>query len=170
MFDSYSSNLDRATIYVMSRGGLPALLVLTAVLVTGCGTSVSAGPLAGTWHVHTYYLTINTNGSGSAKWPTHVTCGIGVGRGGPPCDKLGSNGQIIDAGRASLTLTYRSGDDGRGEVSGSTQTSVMPNGKVQLSLGANDVLYLRFAKPPKLKAYSYLCGTATDASLINCGA
>ena len=160
-----------------------ALGAAVSLALSSCsGQSVEAGPFAGTWHVHTFSLTVQHGQTGAFEWPTHVACGTGPGQGPPPCDHLvpgtvvGPNGQvvhvenIIDGGHATLTLTNRSGTTARGIVSHSTQRSVVPDGKVTVTLGANDVIYFRFASPPTVRAYDYLCGRATNQSLINCGA
>jgi len=159
------------------------MMVFVSVMLAGCsGPSLQAGPFAGTWHVHTYYLTVYHDGTGAFQWPTHVACGTGPGEGPPPCDQavpgtiVEPNGQvahvenIVDGGHATLTLTNRSGTTARGIVSHSTQPSVVPDGNVMVTLGANDVIYLQFSSSPSVRAYDYLCGTATNRSLINCGA
>jgi len=49
---------------------------------------VTAGQFAGTWHVHTYYVYIRSNGQGSAIWPIHVDCGSAHVTPGGPCDTV----------------------------------------------------------------------------------
>jgi hypothetical protein len=80
------------------------------------------------------------------------------------------HGPISDGGHARLTLTHIRGLDGAGTVSSTSEASVVPEGRVQLHLGPNDVVDLRFEHPPSLRAYEYLCGPTTNTSLTNCGA
>lgn len=143
------------------------LAVLVTSLATACGGPLSAGPLRGTWHVHTFYLTIQADGSGAFRWPIHTSCASRVAG---PCDQISASGVITDGGRGSLKLSSRSGATGRGVVSASTDPSVLPDGPVRLTVGANDVLYLAFARSPAVHAFDYLCGPRTDTSKINCGA
>lgn len=148
-----------------------ALITLAGVL-QGCSAShsFSAGPLAGTWNVHTIYLTVAESGHGDFEWPIHVFCGTGVGYGPPPCDTLESNGTIHDGGHAQLTLTARNGETADGRISGSTDPAAFPDGPIQLRFQANDTLHLGFATPPTGPSPDYLCGPKTNRSLINCGA
>lgn len=137
-----------------------------------------AGPLAGIWHVHTYYLSIYTDGHGVFTWPIHTTCGTGPGQGPPPCDALRNGSETVDGGYATLTITQRAGDSATGLIASSTDPSTLPNGSVSLHLAPNDLLYLETATPAAVHAYDYLCGqeaaslpTADQvAQQINCGA
>jgi hypothetical protein len=150
-----------------------ALLAAAATLLApGCGSSHKslAGPLAGTWHVHTFYLVIASDGRGDFTWPIHLFCGSGVGQGPPPCDTLSPQGQVGDGGHAILTVKTRDGVTATGLVTGSSEPSVVPQGSVQLRLGANDVLYLHFGVAPGVRAFDYVCGPQTDRNKINCGA
>lgn len=147
------------------------VLLLTAALMGACSAGADqGGRAAGVWHVHTYYLTIGQHGNGTFRWPTHVFCGTGVGLGPPPCDGIDAHGEITDGGYARLSVTHMHAVDGDGTVSGSTDTSVVPDGRVHLHLGSNDVLYLTFKQQPSLRAYEYVCGTKTDTAITNCGA
>ena len=140
--------------------------------------AAAAGPLAGIWHVHTYYLSIYTDGHGVFIWPIHTTCGTGPGQGPPPCDTLRNGSEIIDGGYATLTITQRVGDSATGLIASSTDPSTLPNGPVSLHLAPNDLLYLHTSTPASVHAYDYLCGqqaaslpTADQvAQQINCGA
>lgn len=174
--------VDRAS-QRQARGGIlqqiaaQMLLVATAatavvamLLLSGCGTNSVADPLEGTWHAHTIYLTIDADGQGNFKWPIHVICGTGVDYRSPPCDTLDANGTIHDGGHAHVTLTTRHDSAADGVVSGSSDPATFPNGSLQLRVGTNDVLYLRFATAPAGPSPPYLCGLRTDRSSINCGA
>jgi hypothetical protein len=153
-------------------------LALTATLTAGCGASVSAGPFAGVWRVHTYYLVIKANGSGSAKWPTHVFCRHGVPS---PCDKISSSGEITDGGHADLRITSVHDDTALGQVTDSTVQSTLPDGPVALLVDlVNNVLYMTVSRPTTASPYGTtpLCGpTASEksdregsAAKFNCGA
>ena len=153
------------------------------ILAAACGTSssVSASAFQGTWHLHTDYLVIHANGTGTATWPIHVFCGTGVGMGGSPCDKLASNGQITDGGHADLTIESVSGDTASGKVTSSTVQSTLPNGPIRLRVDQmNDVLYLTPSRPTTASPYGSvpLCGPRAyaksqqegSAAEFNCGA
>jgi hypothetical protein len=139
---------------------------------------VAAGPIAGIWHVHTYYLSVYADGHGVFTWPIHTTCGTAPGQGPPPCDTLRNGNEIIDGGYATLTLTQRSGGSATGIVASSTDPSTLPSGPVSLQLGSNDLLYVHTSTSAAAHAYDYLCGqqaaslpTAQQNGLrINCGA
>jgi hypothetical protein len=145
-------------------------VVLVTVLLTSCGGTPKADLLAGTWNVHTFYLTIQSNGTGHFQWPIHVTCGTGVGEGPPPCDTVAPSGEITDGGHATLTIERRSARSANGLIIGTTDPTTVTDGEVTISRGSNDVLYLRFSTPPASRAYSYVCGPKTNRDLINCGA
>lgn len=157
---------------VFSRHVLASATLLPVLFMAGCSSvhSIRSGSLAGVWHVHTYYLTIDQHGSGTFRWPTHVLCEHGVGFGPTACDTINPHGLISDGGHARLTLTRTRGLEGVGTVSSTSEESVVPDGKVQLRLGPNDVLKVRFEHPPSLRAYEYLCGPTTNTSTTNCGA
>lgn len=137
-----------------------------------------AGPLTGIWHVHTYYLSVYTDGHGVFTWPIHTTCGTAPGQGAPPCDTLRNGGETIDGGYATLTITQRAGNSATGIIASSTDASTLPNGPVALQLASNDLLYLHTSTAAAIHAYDYLCGqqaaslpTADQvAHQINCGA
>jgi hypothetical protein len=132
--------------------------------------TATAGSMAGTWHVHTYYLLVNGNGLGSFQWPIHVSCGTGIGYGPPPCDRVSPNGGIQDGGHATLAIFSRTGDIAAAWIANSTDPATLPDGPVNLRVGPNDVLFLHTSVPADTLAYSYLCGPHTNRSLINCGA
>ena len=146
-------------------------------LMDGDG-AVVAGPMAGTWHVHTYYLNVTADGHGAFTWPIHTTCGTGVDQGAPPCDTLKNGTEIIDGGYARLTIIERSGDTAMGIIQSSTDQSTLPDGPVTLRLAANDLLYLTTSGVQNPHPYEYLCGeqavslpVAEQLSQhINCGA
>lgn len=146
--------------------------MLFSLLVPACASSraVQAGALAGVWHVHTDYLTIDRHGNGTFRWPVHVFCGSGAGSVPAPCDTITARGVITDGGHARLSLTQVHGPDGSGTVSGSSENSVVPDGPVRLHLAQNDVLELTFQTTPSVGAYVYLCGPGTDRARTNCGA
>ena len=145
--------------------GLVAVVLMTALLESCGGVATKAGPFAGTWHVHTFYLTIQSNGTGSFQWPIHVPCGTGLGQGPPPCDTVSPSGVITDGGHAKLTIESRKGRSVEGLISETTDPTTVRNGRVTISLGSNDVLYLRFSTPPATLAYSYVCGPKTNSGL-----
>ena len=150
----------------MLRRWLLGAAVLALLAAPGCSSASLTGPLVGVWHVHTNYLTIDQNGKGTFRWPTHVFCGDGP----PPCDTISSQGVITDGGHARLVLTGIRGVDATGTVSGSSEPTVVPDGQVRLHLGPNDVLHLTFESSPSIGAYEYVCGPRTDRSKTNCGA
>lgn len=153
-----------------------------------------AGLLAGTWHVHTFVITIPRDGHGTLVWPIHVRCGT-AGAPAAPCDRWTpgtevvdgrsyTTEQITDGGRANLVLTSVTGTRARGVITGSTQPSVVPDGKVTLSVDTHrDVLSASPAvsatgPSPFHFGTGQFCGPAAaalpvarqQAEQINCGA
>lgn len=176
---------------IMVAMALGAALQLAALIwqapgSTGANAGFEAGPFAGTWHVHTYYLRMNADGIGKASWPIHVGCGTGPAEGPPPCDKLvpativGPGGvvahvqDIIDGGRADVILTSVLGLTAHGVIDHSTDQTTLPNGPVTFRISSQDVLYFTPSRPTATQAYDYLCGPrayADQLSLgVNCGA
>jgi hypothetical protein len=158
----------------------------------GAGGAAPAGPFAGTWHVHTYYLTIARGGSGTATWPIHVRCGHGPGMGAPPCDRwvpetlvVPGGGvehvdEIIDGGHATLSLTAVHGNRATARIEGSTVQSTLPDGPVALRVDqVNDLIYLTPSRPTTVSPYGNvpLCGPRIYENIqlqaelhIHCGA
>jgi hypothetical protein len=166
-------------------------LATTCLLgLSGCtnGGGVHAGPFTGTWHVHTYSLTIKADGTGTAMWPTHVGCGSGPGEGPPPCDSVvpgtlagGTHvDYIIDGGHAQIILTSVKGDTARGRIENSTVQSTLPDGPVTFRVSSKDLLYVTPSKPTTSSPFGAtpLCGPRAEALSIsqqqaegiNCGA
>jgi hypothetical protein len=151
---------------------------------------VNAAALSGTWHVHTFEVTIGAHGRGVFNWPIHVWCGTGPGSGPPPCDALvpGAaviNGvttnveQIVDGGHATLRLTSVSGTNAHGTISGSTDPSEVPDGPATFAAAGNDTLTITPKAPLGPSALKGpLCGpraaalsvSQQQAENINCGA
>jgi hypothetical protein len=196
------------------RRFLSALVVLLALVagsfaylfvpaITGSGPTsntqgpsarlVRAGHFAGTWHVHTSYVFIHTNGRGSVKWPIDVRCGSGVGESSPPCDTwiptvtTLANGRqmtdetIVDGGHATLRLISVTATTARGVITGSTDPTTLPDGSATLRVAKNDLLYMTAHSRPSGPGPFYgtgLCGTRAaalsvaqqKAAGINCGA
>jgi hypothetical protein len=143
----------------------------------GTGGAVAAGPIAGIWHVHTYYLSVTPDGNGVFTWPVGIPCPTGVEQ-GPRCDTVRNSGEIIDGGYATLTVTQQAGDSATGIISSSTDPATLPDGQVALRVAPNDLLYISTTTAPTSRAFDYLCGqqaaslpTAQQvAEHINCGA
>ena len=150
--------------------------------------AVAAGAFAGTWHVHTYSLTVRADGHGAFEWPTHNPC-AGPGAAPGACDSLvpktvDSAGrritidEIIDGGHARLELISVAGRTAKGRITGSTEQSVLPDGPVTLRVTADDVLRVTTAIKPAMPSFEALCGSKAAALSgprqraegINCGA
>lgn len=152
---------------------------------------VVAGPFAGTWHVHTTYVIIRTDGQGSAMWPVHVDCGSANATPGAACDTVtpqtvvisgvpSSVDEIHDGGHAVIRLTSVSGARARAVVSASTEPSVLPDGAATLSVTRSDLLYVTPALATTSSPFgrSGFCGPRAaalslaqqEAAHINCGA
>jgi hypothetical protein len=160
--------------------------------VAPVAATLSAGPFVGTWHLHTFTITIQANGTGSAAWPTHVPCSAG----GPvspatACDQStpgtivvgGSPVQVVnisDGGRATIRLTSVNGTTASAVISGSTVPSTLPDGQAGLNVTTQDLLYVTSSSPTTGSPFgrSGFCGpTALALNLqqqiaegINCGA
>lgn len=153
--------------------------------------AVAAKGFAGTWHVHTYYVYIQSNGQGSAMWPIHVDCGGAHVTPGGPCDTVtpetvvvngvaGPVDEIHDGGRAVIRLMSVTDARARAVISASTEPSVLPDGDATLTVTKSDLLYVTPAGPTTSSPFgrSGFCGPrAASLSLskqvaahINCGA
>jgi hypothetical protein len=127
---------------------------------------VAAGPFADTWHLHTYAVTINPDGTGYADWRTYRTCGQDP----PPCETWTGN-IINDGGHATFHLTSVTGTEAQGTVDISTDPSRLPAGPLHLTLAPNDLLVINGQQPG-------LCGSTaskedaagTAPPGVNCGA
>ena len=159
---------------------------------TPVAATLSAGPFAGTWHLHTFTITIQDDGTGSAAWPTHVPCSAG----GPvsaatACDHFtpgtivvgGSPVQVVnisDGGRATIRLVSVDGTIATAVISGSTVPSTLPDGQAALNVTAQDLLYVTPSSQTTASPFgrSGFCGPSAlalnlqqqDAEGINCGA
>jgi hypothetical protein len=160
--------------------------------VAPVAATLSAGPFAGTWRVHTVTITIQADGTGSAAWPTHVPCDAG----GPisaatACDQFtpgtvvvgGSQVNVVnisDGGRATMRIVSVNGTTASAVISGSTVPSTLPDGQAALKVTAQDLLYVTPSSPTTGSPFgrSGFCGpSALALSLqqqiaegINCGA
>jgi hypothetical protein len=151
----------------------------------------AAGRFAGTWHVHSYYVHIRTDGQGSAMWPIHVECGSAHVTPGAPCDTVTPNtvlvsgvpsavDEIHDGGRAVIRLTSVTGARARATISASTEPSVLSDGDAILTVTKSDLLYVTpaVATGPSPFGRSRFCGLRAaalslpqqEAAHINCGA
>ncbi len=159
--------------------------------VAPVAATLSAGPFAGTWRVHTFTITIQADGTGSAAWPTHVPCSVG----GPvsaaiACDQFtpgtvvgGSPVNVVnisDGGKAIIRLTSVNGTTASAVISGSTVPSTLPDGQAGLKVTTQDLLYVTPSSPTTGSPFgrSGFCGPSAlalnlqqqDAAGINCGA
>ena len=135
-------------------------LLITASGCAGAGPA-AAGPFIGYWHVHVYALTIRSDGDGMFQWPLDRYCP-------PPSPCPPRAGE--DHGSAHLALVRRDGDRYLGQVTGSNQTAVVPDGPVVLVLGTQDLMQLQFQSHPSAPPFThYLCGTKTKTQVVNCG-
>lgn len=160
--------------------------------VAPVAAALSAGPFAGSWRVHTFTITIQADGTGSALWPTHVPCSAG----GPvsaatACDQStpgtivvgGSPVNVVnvsDGGRATIQLVSVNGTTASAVISGSSEPSILPDGKAGLKVTAQDLLYVTPSSPTTGSPFgrSGFCGPSAlelnlqqqDAAGINCGA
>jgi hypothetical protein len=153
--------------------------------------SVAAGAFTGTWHVHTFSITINADGRGTAQWPIDLRCGTGVGMGPPPCDTwipgtvVGANGapittwNMVDGGHASIRLTTVNGTSASGIVMSSTDASHLGDGRVTFRISlSKDLLYVTGTWHGPHFILGPFCGPRAAASSvpqqqaegINCGA
>lgn len=153
--------------------------------------AVPAGRFAGTWHVHTTYVYIRTDGQGAAMWPIHVDCGSANATLGAPCDTVTPATVVVsgisspveeihDGGSAVIRLTSVNGARARAVILASTEPSVLPDGDATLSVTESDLLYVTPAAPTTSSPFgrSGFCGprasalslTQQEAAHINCGA
>ena len=154
--------------------------------------TLSAGPFAGTWRVHTFTITIQADGTGSASWPTHVPCETGAPiSAATACDQStpgtivvgGSPVQVVnisDGGRATIRLVSVNGTTASAVISGSTVPSTLPDGQAALKVTTQDLLYVTPSSPTAGSPFgrSGFCGPSAlalnlqqqDTEGINCGA
>lgn len=161
-------------------------------LVAPVAATLTAGPFAGSWRVHTFIVTIEADGTGSATWPTHVPCSAGgpvsaatacdqftpgtIVVGGSPVNVL----NISDGGRATIRLISVNGTSASAVISGSTDPSTLPDGHAGLNVTTQDLLYVM---PSSQTTSSFIgrsgfCGPSAlalnlqqqNAEGINCGA
>jgi hypothetical protein len=152
---------------------------------------VAAGQFAATWHVHTFYVYIRTNGQGSAMWPIHVDCGSPHVTAGAPCDTVTPETVLVqgvantvdaihDGGRAVIRIASVNGARARAVISASTEPSVLPDGDATLTVTKSDLLYVTPAVATTSSPFgrSGFCGpraaalslSQQEAAHINCGA
>ena len=129
------------------------LVFLAAVsLVTGChgassalSSPVAAGPFAGTWHVHYYYLLVSPGGRGEFYWQPAA----------------------MPVGHADMVITSRSGNAADAVITSTTDRTAFHHGQtLTLRLAANDVVYTS----ARWVSYSYVCGPRAESYGVNCGA
>lgn len=136
--------------------------------------------LAGPWDMHTFGLTIDSDGHGVFEWPDGVWCGRdGFGTEPQPCDRFVPAIAIIDgkrvhvdkdivSGHATLRLTSIATPVAHGVIRGSTVPDQVPDGPVTLRATKNDLLYVSFSTPSTgLPLLRYLCGKRAAAMDIS---
>ena len=154
-------------------------------------SAVAAGQFVGTWHVHTFYVYIRTDGQGSAMWPIHVDCGSAHVTPGAPCDTVTPETVVVhgvvspvdeihDGGRAVIRLISVTSARARAVISASTEPSVLPDGGATLTVTKSDLLYVTPAVATTSSPFgrSAFCGpraaalslSQQKAAGINCGA
>ena len=152
--------------------------VLTYVLLHGIANSgrptipsptaptlkaVPAGVFAGDWSLHTSSLTITPDGRGSIAYPFDVRCGRGVGMAPFPCD-VWRGKQIIDGGRARITLTNVGKTVATGMITHSDDQGIVPDGTVTFRLGALYGVPILYVTPSRRVSTGwlthYLCSPA----------
>ena len=154
-------------------------------------SAVAAGQFAGTWHVHTFYVYIRSDGQGSAKWPIHVDCGSADVTPGAPCDTVTPETVVVsgvartedvihDGGHAVIRLASVTGARAQAVISASTEPSVLPDGDATLTVTKSDLLYVTPAATITSSPFgrSGFCGpraaalslSQQEAARINCGA
>jgi hypothetical protein len=170
----------------------PAKLPTVQHSVAPVVATLSAGSFAGTWRVHTFTITIQANGTGSAAWPTHVPCSAeGPVSAATACDHFtpgtivvgGSPVQVVnisDGGRAAIRLISVNGTTASAVISGSTVPSTLPDGQAGLKITTQDLLYVMPSSPTTGSPFgrSGFCGPSAltlnlqqqMAEGINCGA
>jgi hypothetical protein len=160
--------------------------------VVPVAATLSAGPFAGSWRVHTFIISIQADGTGSATWPTHVPCSAG----GPvsaatACDQFtpgtivveGSPVNVVnisDGGRATIRLISVNGATASAVISSSTVPSTLPDGQAGLNITTQDLLYVTPSSQTNASPFgrSGFCGPNAlalnlqqqNAEGINCGA
>ena len=155
-------------------------------------SAVATGQFVGTWHVHTFYVYIRTDGQGSATWPIHVDCGSADVTPGAPCDTVTPETVVVsgvartedvihDGGHAVIRLApVSTSARARAVISASTEPSVLPDGDATLTVTKSDLLYVTPAVATTSSPFgrSAFCGPRAAALLlsqqkaagINCGA
>jgi hypothetical protein len=154
--------------------------------------TLSVGPFAGKWQLHTFVITIQADGLGSAAWPSDISCSAGEPvSAARDCDHFtpgtivvgGSPVQVVnisDGGQATIRLTSVSGTTASAAISGSTEPSTLPDGPAQLNVTTQDLLYVTPSSPTAGSPFgrSGFCGPSAlalnlqgqNAAGINCGA
>jgi hypothetical protein len=141
---------------------------------------VAAGVFAGTWHVKYYFVRISSDGRGSATWPIKTICGQSAQSDGSACDAMNpTTGVISDGGHAQFRLDSVTGHTAKATISGSTESTVLPNGYVVLAYSNSDVLYITPATATSSSPFgrSTFCGasaaklsfTKQQTEHIDCG-
>jgi hypothetical protein len=128
--------------------------------------TLAAGPFAGTWHVKYYYVRIADNGRGSATWPIKAFCGESELPPGSACDTVNpTTGETHDGGHAQIRLVSVTGSSAGAVVSGSTEPSLLPDGKALLRVASDDVVYITPVTPTFSSPFgrSSFCGPRADA-------
>lgn len=122
--------------------------VALALLCMACGgTGATAGPAAtpgltpfvGIWSRHGAGLTIVPDGSFSFEWRTYRTCGQDP----PPCDQI-VNDVITDGGHAIGTMHPVGARAAVGQVSATSDATVVPAGGFTADVTDYQLLTLRF--------------------------
>jgi hypothetical protein len=151
-----------------------------------------AGPFAGTWRLHTFTITIRSDGTGSVAWPTHVPCpeskAISTAI---ACDQFtpativveGAPVQVVnvsEGGKAKIQLIWVNRTNAVAIISDSTVPSTLPDGQAALNVTTQDLLYVTPSSPTPGSPFgrSGFCGPSAlalglqqqDAQGINCGA
>jgi len=131
------------------------------------GPTLAAGEFGGFWHVHTTSLTIGADGNGTANWPGPITV-------------PGESEATAPPSHAYLRLASVNGTRATGLISGSTDTTELPDGPVQLEVTNQDLLVVTPSHPITQfpLRWTGLCGSSASsltvaqqvAAGINCGA
>jgi hypothetical protein len=106
-------------------------------------TSTTAGRpdvtlFAGYWYQHGANVTINRDGTGNAVWRVYSWCQDDPT---PPCDGVQQNGSesvIINGGHAQFRVVAVNRYEATFEITGSTEPTFIPNGRVQFVLHKHD--------------------------------
>lgn len=178
--------LTTAVLVVFSVGAVALVGSLTVsgsnrpTRITRPTHQVVAGAFTGTWQVKYYVVSIGDSGRGSATWPIKAICGESELLTDQACDTENpTTGVIHDGGHAQIRLVSVTGSKVEGVVSGSTEPSVLPNGKASFSVSGDDVLYIVPTTPTGSSPFgrSSFCGpraaalsfTQQKAEHIDCG-